>query len=328
MKNFIRIFGDLLLVVMVVGVTTLLVSDRASVRFDDEIGRKIGIADHERIDGENERRSAHQFDKIVDEMVKKRAKRMAIARKKAKRVDDQGNLDLHYVDADESKSEYVDAQNMMRENKVFDEIVEAVNKQISLPQDIPIRIGVDGEGQESPHYNPMLGEIIYPWFFVSITDDVLSEAGYEGEELDDATADVTRFVFYHELAHALIHQLKLPVVGKEEDAADSFAVVLAIEFEGKGEMAIAAADMFGAFHDMSGPPDVEAYSDSHSLDLQRFYTIGCLTFGADTKEYADVADRMELSEERREMCEMEYEQARTSWFGLLDKALKDGAADE
>jgi hypothetical protein len=58
---------------------------------------------------------------------------------------------------------------------------------------------------------------------VELTADTLS---FENEE-DIWTFDLGNlwFVFYHELAHAVIDQLNLPVVGGEEAAADQFATV-------------------------------------------------------------------------------------------------------
>jgi hypothetical protein len=38
----------------------------------------------------------------------------------------------------------------------------------------------------------------------------------------------TLFVMAHELGHALMYEMSMPVLGREEDAADSFAVVTAL----------------------------------------------------------------------------------------------------
>ena len=36
------------------------------------------------------------------------------------------------------------------------------------------------------------------------------------------------FVVAHEMGHAVISELKLPVLGREEDAADTFAIIAAL----------------------------------------------------------------------------------------------------
>ena len=43
-------------------------------------------------------------------------------------------------------------------------------------------------------------------------------------ERDDYVSGVLSFVFLHELGHALIHELALPITGREEDVADQLAV--------------------------------------------------------------------------------------------------------
>lgn len=50
------------------------------------------------------------------------------------------------------------------------------------------------------------------------TDEQLSEA------MDVAMHDAV-FTLYHESGHLLIDELKLPVLGKEEDAADALAII-------------------------------------------------------------------------------------------------------
>ena len=39
----------------------------------------------------------------------------------------------------------------------------------------------------------------------------------------------TLFVLTHELGHGLINEFNMPVLGREEDAADSFAIVTALK---------------------------------------------------------------------------------------------------
>ena len=57
----------------------------------------------------------------------------------------------------------------------------------------------------------------------------LLSAPAQAEDADpkaDYVASNLVAIFYHELGHALIDQLDLPVLGKEEDAADILSVLL------------------------------------------------------------------------------------------------------
>ena len=67
----------------------------------------------------------------------------------------------------------------------------------------------------------------------------------EREEADLFVLGNTVFILYHELGHALIDQLGLPVLGREEDAADNLASIMMIPEQADpmmDELIIAAAD--------------------------------------------------------------------------------------
>jgi len=55
-------------------------------------------------------------------------------------------------------------------------------------------------------------------------------AAYESEdEVDDAVAGAFVFFLFHEVGHALIDVLELPITGREEDAADQLAAWVMID---------------------------------------------------------------------------------------------------
>ncbi len=131
---------------------------------------------------------------------------------------------------------------------------------------------------------------------------------------------------FHELAHALISIYELPVIGKEEDAADGLASVLLIEFFEDGqEIAISAADLFDLESD-----DKEIFEDDfwneHSLDAQRFYSTLCHVYGSEPEKYGYLVEQSAFSEERAELCIEEYEILSSSWFGLLKPYIKHNKA--
>jgi hypothetical protein len=130
----------------------------------------------------------------------------------------------------------------------------------------------------------------------------------------------TVFTLYHELGHALIDQLGIPVLGKEEDAVDSLATILLVGPEPDpvtDEMVMSAADGYAMSH-ASQEPDELAYWDEHSFDMQRYGAVNCLIYGADPEGFAEFALVIEMPEDQQMRCPSTFDQTAASWEALLD----------
>src|SRR5258706_6596873 len=117
------------------------------------------------------------------------------------------------------------------------------------------------------------------------------------------------FVLLHELAHAAIADLELPVLGREEEAADEVAIVRMLWVGSAFTRSVLADATKGLV--FSGRRDRKeggplAFYDEHSLDQQRAYQIVCLMVGHDPNAMADLANEMKLPDERRERCEKDF----------------------
>ncbi len=151
-----------------------------------------------------------------------------------------------------------------------------------------------------------------------------SAAPLDTNSKDFVAANLTA-IFYHELGHAFIDIMKLPIYGQEEDAADVLSAVLVHQlFEGETAQNVAYATALGFRSENHDPADV-AYWDVHGPDLQRFYTFVCLFYGADARARQAFADDLELPKGRQETCEEEYSQAARSWGQVLEALVKNGA---
>jgi len=133
------------------------------------------------------------------------------------------------------------------------------------------------------------------------------------------------FVLLHEMAHGLIADLGLPVLGREEDAADAFATVAMLEmkteFTHRTLVNAAKAWMISDRRSReAGEPMV--YYDVHGLDLQRAYNIVCLMVGSDPDLFEDLANEVNLPEERRDSCAGDYSNASWSWNKALQPFLR------
>jgi hypothetical protein len=128
------------------------------------------------------------------------------------------------------------------------------------------------------------------------------------------------FALLHERAHALITEMGLPVLGREEDAADSHAVVamLNVGTEVTHKVLIAAAKgwfLSAERNEREGFPLV--FYDEHGMDRKRAYQIICLMVGSDPEKFADLATNMKMPEERQGTCAGDYSNAPWSWEPVL-----------
>ncbi len=148
---------------------------------------------------------------------------------------------------------------------------------------------------------------------------------------DEATADFVRSnviaTFYHELGHALIDVLALPVLGREEDAADTLAALLihkGWQEEAAAGLTYATANAFLGYAFEAEAAGYEMpFWDEHSLDMQRYFNLVCLYYGAEPDLREQDAIELGLPADRAARCPEEYALAADSW-GVLLQGLDPG----
>jgi len=130
------------------------------------------------------------------------------------------------------------------------------------------------------------------------------------------------YVLYHEVAHLLFDKLDLPVLGREEDAADNLATWTLLN-KGTPRADRALADsvrgwfLSGIAYD-SGGQECD-YAAPHILDKQRAYQIVCLMVGKDRASFGSIANSYHLSRDRQDSCHWEYDLVDRSLAGLLNR---------
>ncbi len=148
--------------------------------------------------------------------------------------------------------------------------------------------------------------------------------GGQGEE-SSFKDPVERFIesnvletLYHEMAHALIDKMNLPVFGPEEYAADFFAAVLLDKVHDKDTTRQLIADVLASYrYDASRGRNVAW--DEHGSAMQRYYNLACLYYGADPEGRKGALTAFNLPDDRADTCPAEYEQANFAWGGVLDE---------
>jgi hypothetical protein len=110
------------------------------------------------------------------------------------------------------------------------------------------------------------------------------------------------------------------VLGREEDAADSFAVVTALQIgTGLSERVLLEAAKGWVLTSKRDKKKGEslAFYDEHGLDLQRAYNVVCMMVGSNPEKYEKLAADTKLPEERQTSCVRDWKTTSWSWDEML-----------
>jgi putative metallopeptidase DUF4344 len=141
----------------------------------------------------------------------------------------------------------------------------------------------------------------------------------QGTVVGYAIMSQATFVFLHEVGHALVHVLDLPVVGQEEDVADQLAALL---FSAEPILAMWAAE-FWKSDSGSEYVSLGEFADEHDLGPQRYFNILCWAYGADPFTRTYIVSGSTLPPARAQRCPGEYSRLRRGWENLLAPYLRN-----
>lgn len=209
----------------------------------------------------------------------------------------------------------------LKESAVLEEFAQEINAWIRLPAAVGVRFAECGEA--NAYYDPEPREI---WMCFELLDDYYEsmEESYDSDdELDAAVWNAFTVILFHELGHALIDVLDLPVTGREEDAVDQLAAWSLIDNAEGDDAVLDAALSYYVSAEQSGNEFYDSdFADEHSLDPQRYYNLVCWVYGSDPDKHAALISEEWLPKERAARCPGEYEQIDKAWSRLLADAEK------
>jgi hypothetical protein len=193
-----------------------------------------------------------------------------------------------------------------------------------IPKHITVEAvnGLDG----GPHYDPSNDTITFQYGFAALIFNTLQQSNpdWSQHKLGFTTGAVIGFIMEHEFTHALINIYNLPVLGKEEDAADSLATLLLLKAPNGDKLALGAAQFWADFSGRQNPPAIADYADAHSLDLQRSYTIVCDIAGSNQARYNEINQAGILPKGDIQSCPAQYHQDVKSFTQVLQPHVKNG----
>ena len=225
--------------------------------------------------------------------------------------------------ADRIKISYVPPKNpdhqeifgLLKERQVLEKFKGFLSP-LRLPRALLLKVeGCDGIS--NAWYGDDAITVCYEYF-----SDILRNAPKEttpaGVTRMDAIVGPTLEVFLHEVGHAVFDYLEVPILGREEDAADQFAAYLLLQFANADARRLIAGVAYSYNIDATVPSlKKNPYADEHGLPAQRFYNVLCMAYGADPKLFGDLVEKGYLPNERAEGCGGEYNQVALAMEKLI-----------
>jgi len=207
--------------------------------------------------------------------------------------------------------EFQEFRSRLIANRFLDTIAARLNDSLRIPKTIVLATAHCDEPNAS--YDPETRRVTLCYeLFQSLSDRFVGEDG--GPYLVTGTLV---FALMHELGHALIDVLQLPITGREEDAVDQLATILLLNQGATGDSLAFGAVGWFATNAQGEALDSLAFADDHGLDQQRVYNIICWIYGRDPERYPEILADGWLPEHRAERCPAEYVRLTTSWRQLL-----------
>jgi hypothetical protein len=123
----------------------------------------------------------------------------------------------------------------------------------------------------------------------------------------------------HEFAHALFDYLDVPVLGREEDAADQVSAYIYLQMGEAEARRLIMGTVYAYLLEVQGtdPPTMEEFADEHSTSEQRAFNLLCMAYGADPELFEDIAIVGGLPQYRIDICEEEYELISLAYQALI-----------
>jgi hypothetical protein len=215
-------------------------------------------------------------------------------------------LRLEYIAPQNPAHEHI--YNRLREQRVLERLAEFAAPFL-LPRDVLMKVeGCDGT--VNAFYEDGEIKICYE-YLEFIYQNTPREPVAGGLRPEDAVVGPMVDLVLHEFGHALFDLLKIPLLGREEDAADLFSVYVQLRV-GRDEaraliLGIAFLGRKEIEESMAKSLELKDFAKEHGLPAQRYFNVLCLAYGFDRELFRDAVTHWHLPEARGENCEDEYE---------------------
>jgi hypothetical protein len=222
-----------------------------------------------------------------------------------------------YADAKEAQD--APLAQAMRDNKILERAAEIL-KVVRLPRSLTLK--AESCGEPNAWYDADTDVVTFCYELVREMVQRAGSADRMGLTREQAILGPFAFIVFHETAHAVFALLKVPILGREEDAADQVAAFTSLRLgDDFAERMLRAAAFMYDQDARSRKLGEDDFADVHGLDRQRYYNVLCIAWGADPKRFAFAKELGKLPDDRAEGCADEYAQVKYAVGVLIRKSV-------
>lgn len=122
----------------------------------------------------------------------------------------------------------------------------------------------------------------------------------------------------HEAGHALLREFRIPILGNEENIADSFATNYVTQHL-RDDAVVIITDRAKSriYEDSQATITQKDHKKEHELDIRRAYCAMCVLYGADPADWADATKWANLSQADLDNCSDLAPQITQGWEKTL-----------
>ncbi len=217
-------------------------------------------------------------------------------------------------------------QGDWQRNRILENMAEQFSRRFSLSH--PLKIGLGECGSPNAFYRSDAKIIVLCLDLITDLAARLSRdpstRNLERESVQNIIAGALVFIVFHEMGHAIIDLESIPVLGRNEDAADAISTYLILQEPGLAESGVAGGIFFFSKPTSAVPGffSQKHMSGEHALNPQRAVNLACAAYGKDPARFVWAMRAAQVSNERAGRCATEYAQLDRSVRDLLRKVIR------
>jgi hypothetical protein len=169
------------------------------------------------------------------------------------------------------------------------ETVGALLNSFRLPRELTLEAR-GCNGRESAWYDG--GKAVFCYEYVELIQRHAPRVATPGGvQRADAIVGAVVDTILHEAGHGIFDLLEIPVMGREEDAADFFSIYMMLQFPPEDARRLIEGIAFNmgseARGDFSERQPPQKFAGPHAMNAQRHYNVLCLAYGDNPALFSD-----------------------------------------